>query len=114
MTADNRRARRVPFVVEVSLESENNFFTGLASNVSEGGVFIATSTPPAVDTQVSFALSLEGQTFEVVGIVRWVREHFITTDQPAGCGVRFQNIDPRALEIIQRFIEFRPTDFYEE
>ena len=46
MSEEQRREKRAPLEVEVSLESENNFYSGITGNVSRGGVFIATYTPP--------------------------------------------------------------------
>ena len=51
-TAESRQFTRVPFTVEVSVASEHNFFTGFTSNISEGGVFIATDLPPPLGTIV--------------------------------------------------------------
>jgi uncharacterized protein (TIGR02266 family) len=109
------RAPRVPLEVEVTLESDHNFFTGVASNISEGGVFIATSDPPPVGAEVGFELVLGGERFLVLGVVRWVRdEGAASAGAPAGCGVRWLRLEDGALDSIARFIDVRETDFYEE
>jgi uncharacterized protein (TIGR02266 family) len=115
MTSQQRRAARVPLEVEITLESEHNFFTGIANNVSEGGVFIAMAGPPPVGTEVGFELILGGARFSVVGVVRWVRdERVASADAPAGCGVRWGRLGEGALDAIRRFVAARETDFYEE
>jgi uncharacterized protein (TIGR02266 family) len=109
------RAPRVPLQVEVTLQSDHNFFTGVAANISDGGIFIATANPPAVGTEVGFELLLGGERFLVVGVVRWVRdERAASAGAPSGCGVRWANLEDGALDAIVRFIDVRETDFYEE
>jgi uncharacterized protein (TIGR02266 family) len=115
MSEEHRRDRRVPLQVEVTLESEHNFFAGLANNVSEGGIFVATLTPPEVGAQVGFELLLGGERFMVMGVVCWVRdERAASQGLPAGCGVKWVHLEDRALEAIHHFIDVRQTDFYEE
>ncbi|MDB4967531.1 MAG: Signal recognition particle receptor protein FtsY [Myxococcales bacterium] len=109
------RPPRVPLEVEVTLESDHNFFTGVAENLSEGGVFVATNHPPDVGSEVGFELVLGGERFLVMGVVRWVRgERAASAGAPAGCGVRWGHLEDGALEAIRRFITVRDTDFYEE
>lgn len=99
----------------MTLESEHNFFTGITSNLSDGGVFVATPAPPPIGSQVGFELLLGGGRFLVIGTVRWVRdENAASPGAPAGCGVRFETLEDGALAAIHRFIEVRDTDFYEE
>jgi uncharacterized protein (TIGR02266 family) len=115
MSDEQRRDTRVPLEVEVTLESEHNFFAGVANNVSEGGIFVATTNPPPLGSEVGFELLLGGERFLVMGVVRWIRdEHAGSADAPAGCGVKWVHLEDGALEAIQHFIEVRQTDFYEE
>jgi len=115
MGAEQRRAPRVPLEVEVSIQSEHNFFTGVANNISEGGVFIATVDPPSVGTEIGFELVLGGERFLVMAVVCWVRdEHAAKPGVPAGCGVKWLNVEDGMLEAIQRFVEVRDTDFYDD
>lgn len=110
-----RRLPRVPLVVEVTLESEHNFFTGITDNISEGGVFVATPAPPPLGSEVGFELVLGGERFAVTGRVCWLREErAASADAPAGCGVRWARIDNGALAAIRRFVNMRDTDFYED
>ena len=105
----------MPLEVEVTLESEHNFFTGVTSNISDGGVFVATPAPPPVGSEVGFEMLLGGERFLIMGVVCWVRdEHAASAGAPAGCGVRFVHLEDGALDAIHRFIQVRETDFYEE
>jgi uncharacterized protein (TIGR02266 family) len=111
---EQRRNARVPLEVEVTLQSEHNFFTGLTNNVSEGGIFVATHAPPPIGTEVGVELLLAGSRFPLQGVVQWVREAIIASaEAPAGCGVRWQTLADGVLEAIKRFVEVRQTDFYE-
>jgi uncharacterized protein (TIGR02266 family) len=115
MSAEHRHDRRVPLQVEVTLESEHNFFAGVADNVSEGGIFVATPTPPPLGSEVGFELVLGGERFHVTGVVRWVRdERAASQGLPVGCGVKWVHLADGALEAIHHFIDVRQTDFYEE
>ncbi len=115
MSIEHRRSPRVPFTVEVTLESDNNFFAGVTNNISEGGVFIASAAPPPVGSEVAFDLVLGDDRFPVVGVVCWLRdERAASPGAPAGCGVRWHHLDDAALAAIQRFTLARQADLYEE
>jgi len=111
----NRVHARVPFSFEVSLESDNNFYTGLTDNISEGGLFVATTSSPPVGAAVTFELVVGAERFIVAGVVRWVRDrHRASEGSPEGCGIRWTHLPAPAIVAIQRFIRGRETLFYEE
>ena len=114
--SNNRAHLRVPLSVEVSLESENNFYTGLTDNISEGGVFVATHTPPPRGTHVEFELVLgDGARFPIEGEVCWTRDlRASSPDAPAGCGIRWLRISDAALQAVSAFIHARGTLFYDD
>jgi len=115
MSDEQPRAPRVPLEVEVTLESDHNFFTGVANNLSEGGIFVATAHPPPIGSEVGFELVLGGERFLVMGVVRWVRdERAASSGAPAGCGVKWVHLEDGALVAINHFVDVRQTDFYEE
>ncbi|HEY1587601.1 MAG TPA: TIGR02266 family protein [Polyangia bacterium] len=115
MSDEQRRATRVPLEVEVTLESEHNFFSGVANNVSEGGIFVATTNPPPLGSEVGFELVLGGERFLVMGVVRWVRdERAASSGAPVGCGVKWGHLEEGAIDAIHRFLDVRQTDFFEE
>jgi uncharacterized protein (TIGR02266 family) len=115
VSSEHRRAERVPLEVEVTLESDHNFFTGVTSNISDGGIFVATPHPPPVGSEVGFELLLGGERFLIMGTVCWLRdERAASPGAPAGCGVRFGALEDGAMEAIHRFTEVRDTDFYED
>ena len=113
---NNREHNRVALSVEVTLESDHNFYAGITNNISEGGIFVGTLNPPAVGTAVALELTVEAATFSLTGVVCWVRDrHLATDDAPEGCGIRFEPaLDGDALSSVQRFIRnSRDTLFYE-
>jgi uncharacterized protein (TIGR02266 family) len=116
-TADSRRQHsRHNVELEVTMESETNFYMGLTENLSEGGLFIATHVYKPLGTQieVSFKLPDMSEPVKVTGTVRWVREYSETSDTSPGMGVRFEHIGPEHTEQIRRFLAARDPLFYDE
>ncbi len=108
---DEPRSRPQPTRVEVnvSLVSEHNFFVGSTRRIDSGGVFIATSLPPPLGTQLQVRLGLaDGRKIDLDGEVAFIREKSATTGrQPAGCGVRLVGLPGWASESIDRFTQAR-------
>ena len=117
LAAVQRRAHvRAPLEVEVTLESEHNFYTGISNDISEGGVFVATHTPPPVGAAVELSLVLPGsaEEFAIVGRVCWVRDLDAACEGcPPGCGIEWVQISPAAVALIQRFVSRRDTILYD-
>jgi len=91
---ERRRGERVTLHAAVTATSETNFFAGFSENLSEGGVFIATLSPPPMGTTLEVAVAVgEDEAVMVKGEVSWIRtdEH----GSPTGCGVRFGALDER-------------------
>ena len=108
-----RQHQRVALELEVSMSSENNFYAGITDNISEGGIFVATYTPPARGTEVEMTLNLPGSApFTLKGIVRWIRDvdqAALGDDTPAGCGIQWIDIPAGAVAAITKFIAARDT-----
>ena len=113
---DRRATERVSLEVEVSLTSQSNFYTGFTSDISEGGVFIATRETVPVGTKLSFDLKLGSGNVSVTGLVRWVREYSsLTEDVPPGVGVQFVDLHPKVAQVINGFIsKRRDSIFYDD
>ena len=109
-----RNHRRIPVRTEITLESENNFFTGFSADLSEGGVFVATGNLLTVGQEVDLELMLPGTaTVRVHGLVRWVREPDPKNPslQP-GMGIEFLNLDEASLAVVSSFVGRREPLFY--
>lgn len=112
-----RRRAHVRYAVEldISINSEHNFYAGLVENFSAGGVFIATHLVKPVGEHLELVIHLpEGeQPIRLVGEVRWVREYHEGSNVPPGMGVRFVELDPTAEEQINSFLATREPLFYD-
>ena len=112
----HRLNQRAPLEIEVTLESEHNFYCGITNDISEGGVFVATYQPPEVGEIVELELQLPsaGRSFRVLGEVRWLREPRASCDGcPPGCGLRFVDLGADAQAAIADFVRERDTVLYE-
>ena len=110
----NRGFARAKVRVQVDFESDHNFFTGFSSDISEGGLFIATVNvqPLGSPVEVAFALP-SGEQVMARGLVKWVREPTGDHLHP-GMGIQFEGLTEDAREAVHRFIEQRDPIFYSE
>jgi len=107
--AEQRRSQRVAFHAAVSVASDTNFFTALSENVSEGGVFLATYSPPGVGEVITMRVEVDGVgAIDVEGTVRWVR--FDEEGCPSGCGVQFCALDERTQRGLKVLMKRAPKD----
>ena len=111
-----RIAARVPLHTQVDFSSDSNVFTGFSTNLSEGGVFVATLDLLPVGTPVDLTFTLPGnKRVTVKGEVRWTRE--IDDRMPdvfPGVGVRFMDLTSDATAALHRFVAEREPLFYPE
>ena len=99
------------------MESDHNFYAGITGNVSTGGVFVATYTPPPAGSEVSLDLKLAGtnETYRLRGVVCWSRAADSATDfAPAGVGIRWIDLPPPVAQAIQRFVDKRDTILFDD
>lgn len=91
MTVQNRRkATRAPVEVKVDYRTVGSFITDYSRDISQGGIFIATSLPLNVGDQVRLRITLPGHVlpFALEGVVRWIVPAG-ATDKQSGMGVEF-------------------------
>ena len=97
------RAVRLALHATVTSTSQTNFFTGLTENISEGGVFVSTLSPPPAGERVELNVAVnESETVLVTGIVRWHR-----TDEDGnatGCGVQFEELSVEAAAVLNTLV----------
>jgi len=117
MDDERRVSTRYQVKVEVGMQTESNFYTGLTQDVSGGGIFVATHQLRSVGERIRVLLTLPGQseTFEIITEVRWVRDVTITrgVDDP-GMGLRFLQMTPRAKQAVAAFLTQRESLFFDE
>lgn len=103
------RLPRVPFVrpVSVRFEGDANFQWLLASNVSEGGLFLRMAEPPKNGTKLTLQLEARGKTlpFAEAEIV-WVRPIDVSrVEGLPGCGLRFTNMAGDAMALVKHLVD---------
>ena len=117
--SERRTSARVDLEVEVGLETDNNFYTGLTQDISTGGVFVATHNLRRRGERLVVKFSLPGVStpFTVDAEVRWLREvsslhggHEAAT----GMGLKFLNLPPQAKAVIASFLKQRESIFYDD
>jgi len=119
--ADERRVHpRFHLSLEITLRGDNNFYTGITSDISEGGVFIATHRILEIGTPVivQFHLSRFDTHVTVHGVVRWIREpkfggsKFGDHVKP-GMGIQFVGLGAREAQLIRNFMQVRTPEFFD-
>ncbi len=103
----DREFVRLAVVVEVTLSSDHNFWTGFTENISEGGLFVTSREPLPEGSVLRFRFRLlpDPAHHEVMGEVRWVRPVSASCDDlPPGMGVRFMGLSQDLTGTIQRFM----------
>jgi len=113
---DRRLEPRYAVAVAVTLESDHNFYTGLTSDLSGGGLFVATHMirPVGERIQLRITLPTSREPIEAMTEVRWIR----ATAMPggggeAGMGLQFLQLDVKAKDAIKAFLRKRDSLFFD-
>jgi uncharacterized protein (TIGR02266 family) len=113
---NGRRAPRFSVELEVTLESDHNFYAGLVENLSASGLFIATHALRTIGEQIEFSIRL-GESEDVlkgVGVVRWIRQYSESSDTPPGVGLSFAEIEETSRRRILEFLRTREPLFFDD
>jgi type IV pilus assembly protein PilZ len=102
-----RRADRLQHELLVAYRTVDGFITDWAVNISRGGIFINTRNPLPVGTTVRLIISLPDAAFpfDLSGRVTRVNEFDNPSNQVAGMGIEFIDIDDEKRGRIERFVE---------
>lgn len=103
-------------LLEIDEQTDHNFYAGLTSDVSEGGVFVATGHTLPVGTRVTVSIQLPdaADPHQVEGIVRWIREPEVCRGGAVpGYGVQFDVLSAEALAAIREYVAHHETIFFE-
>ena len=114
--SERRAEPRIELEVEVGLETDHNFYTGLTQDISTGGLFVATSIMYQVGERIRVRFSLPGQNQPITAEaeVRWVRDpRAMKTDSPEGVGLRFVELPTDAQSEISQFLSRRESLYYD-
>ncbi len=112
---DVRIYRRLSLELEVSLQSDSNFYIGLTENLSNGGIFVATHLVQPIGTGVTLTLRLPTRKtpLTLAGRVRWVREFSDALEAAPGMGIEFEVITEDEARSIREFIAARTPLFFD-
>jgi uncharacterized protein (TIGR02266 family) len=113
---ERRRAPRYIVSVEVTLDSEHNFFTGLTQDLSKGGLFVATTTPCPIGARVQVRMKLPTSATPVDAMteVRWVRHHDVPGGGgKAGVGLMFLQMSQQGKQAVLAFLARRESIFFD-
>jgi len=105
---------RVRLQANINLGSDSNFFTGFSTDISEGGLFVATveTVPRGTTVDLDFTLP-GGRPLKASGVVRWLREpNDHMPDLMPGLGVQFQDLQPEVASLISDFVRRREPLFF--
>jgi uncharacterized protein (TIGR02266 family) len=108
---EHRTHPRVSIAVDIDLESESHFFTGVSGDVSEGGLFVQTYRAIEIGREVAVEFELPDGHVTAHGRVRWHRDK--SDSAPPGLGIAFDELSDEDREIIHRFCERREPLYYE-
>lgn len=111
-SAERRAAERVPVLWSVDCETEETFLYASIMNVSEMGIFVATTQPQAVGTEMTLRFSPPDaqDDFVLQGRVQWINELRLDGDNlNPGMGIRFIDLKPDERE---RLVEMVKTIAY--
>lgn len=114
--AERREARRQAFDLQVGVSSEHRLFVGLAHNISEGGLFIATDEHFKRGDRIEVRFSLPGtdHVFEKQAVVRWIRPIESGEENGmAGVGVQFEGLTDEETKLLNAFLNVRDPIFYD-
>jgi uncharacterized protein (TIGR02266 family) len=113
---ERRVAVRREVEVEIGIQSDTNFYTGFSSDISSGGIFVATYDVPTIGTAVNVNFSLpRGPVMSIDGTVRWIRDlSALDPEAIPGMGVEFGALAPEQAAAINAYIAVRQPIFYED
>ncbi|MCE9671120.1 TIGR02266 family protein [Myxococcus stipitatus] len=102
--SENRKSTRVSTQLRCWCEADNVTLYARITNLSEGGLFLRTSTPLAPGARAIVRLSpVDVPEVQATATVVWLREEEDRA-YPPGMGLRFENIDAETLGRLRRII----------
>jgi uncharacterized protein (TIGR02266 family) len=109
---DGKRVHeRLPTHLHVEMISEDGTSktAGPSMNLSEGGIFLATTSLLEVGTQLQLYLASSERTVEVQGVVAWTRSEG-TDEGPPGMGVRFTEMENSQRSHIEQILDTKRAE----
>jgi len=103
-TVERRKTPRTPVTVRIVYETVDALFEEFTRNINEGGVFIETESPLALEEKVQLQFRLPGtaEPIQAKGRVAWV--HSGGDAETPGMGIEFEDLDAPARARINALI----------
>ena len=99
---EHRKHPRVPSRLRCWCEGENVTVYARVGNISEGGMFVCTSTPLREGASATLRFG-QDVSVETGAVVVWV--HTGNGGMPTGMGLRFEPLDGARAEALRKLIE---------
>jgi uncharacterized protein (TIGR02266 family) len=100
----DRRDERIALALEVEFRNAGAFLVAYSANLSKGGMFVEMEEPLPVGTEIAMRFAVPGEpAIDVIGVVTWVQA-WKTELQPRGMGVRFDHLEARHGEAVDRIV----------
>mgnify|MGYP002642205727 CR=1 FL=1 len=122
-TQDGRNLRRaerhqIDQTLRFNIESDQapSFWTGLARNISSGGLFVNTYNIPEIGShiEVRFWVPFQKEAFDLRAEVVWARGDDVAADpNDVGFGARFVDIEPETKKVLDAYIKKIETVFHD-
>lgn len=105
--APSRKSERLQHELLVAYRTVDGFITDWAVNISRGGMFINSRNPLALGSIVRLIVSLPDAAFpfDLTGRVIRVQPPDPHSDQVAGMGIEFVDVDEDKRARLERFVE---------
>ncbi len=104
---ENRKFGRVPSRMRCWCEGDNVTLYSRVGNLSEGGLFVRTSTPLRQGVQATVRLGVgEEDDRQVQTLVKVVWTRHNDKQWPSGMGLKFESLDAASLERLRQIISY--------
>ncbi|MBK8173323.1 MAG: TIGR02266 family protein [Sandaracinaceae bacterium] len=106
--SERRISPRAEIEVDIGFQSDTNFFVGIAGDLSDGGLFIATQEALPIGTELTIAMVLPGgHHITAHGKVAWTRRGEAKNNTVAGMGVSFTELGKSDARVVGMFLHRR-------
>ena len=98
--------------MEVTFESEHNFYPGSAVDLGGGGLFVATNKirPIGECVRVHLTLPTSSDPIDAIAEVRWLRTQALPRGGgQVGMGLMFLQLSPKGKAAVKAFLKLRES-----
>ena len=110
MTSDETKRITTALRVKVRYPDTETFVERFAVNVGRSGLFIPTSAPKPIDSEVRFEVRLADDKAVLVGqgVVRWIREPAPERSRATvGMAIELQRVSRESRDVLMRMLQVR-------